>query len=224
MRILKAQSDIIAVVLIVLLAIGLLGVAYTFGLPLIQKNQDRALEDRTEAFFNLDNSNSLPAKIKSVANSGSKDAASLDVTGVTRLYPGSYVGAENNSIDFSFQSTVTSYAEAKPSSPNGGWISLTGAACPPAKGIIGQDDPAVVCVRADRVSGGAFNITFRLYMRELEDAEKRSGFKINLVQHPAGSAVSSGSKANLRIEFDSRSQQTIGGKTLITTNVKILLV
>lgn len=218
MRILKAQSDIIAVVLIVLLAIGLLGVAYTFGLPLIQKNQDRALEDRAKAFFNLDNSNSLPAKIKSVANSGSKDAASLDVAGVTRLYPGSYVGTENNSIDFGFQSSVTSYAE------NRGWISLTGAACPPAKGIIGQDDPAVVCVRADKVSGGAFNITFRLYMRELEDAEKRNGFKINLVQHPAGSAVSSGSKANLRIEFDSRSQQAIGSKTLITTNVKILLV
>lgn len=220
MQSLKAQSDIIAVILIVLLAIGLLGVAYTFGIPLIQKNQDKAIEERAKAFFNPGNINSLPAKIEAVANSGGKDSATLDINGVTRLFPGSYVGVQNNSIDFSFQSSVSSHAEGI------GWISLTSGSCNPSPkaGIIGQDEPSVVCVRADRTAGGLFNITYRLYMRELEDAEKKNGFSINLLQHPASSTVSSGVEANVRIEFDGRRQVTRGTKNLIITDVKILLV
>ncbi len=218
MQFLKAQSDIIAVVLIVLIAIGLLAVAYTFGFPLIQKNQDRALEERAKAFFNPGNVNSLPAKIEAAANSGGKDTATLAISGVTRLYPGSFVGAQNNSIDFSFQSTVSSYAN------DVGWISLTGAACPPASGIIGQDDPSVVCVRADSVPGGFFNITYKLYMRGLEDAEKKNGFAINLLQHPASQLLSSGTEPSVRIEFDGRREVVQGAKTLIITDVKILLV
>lgn len=218
MQFLKAQSDIIAVVLIVLIAIGLLGVAYTFGFPLIQKNQDRALEDRAKSFFNLQNINSLPAKIQAVANSGGRGSATLDVNGVTRLYPGSWAGPENNSIDFGFQSRVSSYAADK------GWISLSGAACPPASGTIGQDEPSVICVRADSTPGGFYNITYRLYSRTLEDAQKRNGFRIDLVQNPGSTLLSSKSSANIRIEFDGRSQQLVGTENLIITGVKILLV
>jgi len=220
MRLLKAQSDIIAVVLIVLIAIGLLAVAYTFGIPLIQKNQDQAVEERVKSSFNPSSVNSLPAKIEAAANSGGKDSITFDVAGVTRLYSGGFAGAENNSIEFSFQSSVTSYAE------NQGWISTTSGSCspPPGPGTIGQDDPSVVCVRADRTGAGLFNITYRLYLRELEDAEKESGFRINLLQHPASSVIASGPNTNVRIEFGGRREVAQGNKNLIITDVKILLV
>ena len=217
MQFLKGQSDILAVVIVVVLAIGLLGTAYSFGLPLIQKNQDKAIGERAKAFFSTTNINSLPGKITAVANGGGKDTAVLDVNGGTRIYPYDYVGPENNSIEFSFQSTVTSYAE------NQGWLSLSGSSCPPTSGVIGQDEPSVVCVRADRTTGGNYNITYRLYMRELEDAEKRNGYKIALEKHSAGSERSAGSKSSVAIDFDKREQTLVGAKTLITTYVKILL-
>lgn len=218
MPFLKAQSDIIAVVLIVLIAIGLLGVAYTFGLPLIQKNQDRALEDRAKAFFSTENINSLPSKLQNVANSGGKDTANLDVTGITKLFPGSHVGIENDSIDFTFQSRVSSYAVDK------GWISLSSTSCPPMNGVIGQDQAASVCVRADSTTAGYYNITYRVQMRTLEDAQRKNGFGINLIQNPASSLISSHSTVSIRLEFDSKTQQAIGSENLIITNVKVLLV
>lgn len=216
----KGQSDIIAVVLIVLIAIALLGVAYTFGLPLINKNQDQALSNRVDAFFSQTNSNSLPAKIQAVANGGSKDQVTLDVTGITRLAPGGTAGVNNNSIDFSFQSSVSTKGADQ------GWISLSGAQCSPGPvpGIIGQDQPSVVCARADKVSANLYNITYRVYFRELDDAQQRSGFLISLEQHPASSLISSGGSPNIRIEFDKRQEVVQGSKDLIITYVKILLV
>lgn len=224
MQALKGQSDIIAVVLIVLIAIGLLGVAYSFGLPLIQKNQDRALDDRVKGFFATNNVNSLPAKIQSVANSRTKDAATIDVRGAMRLMPGQEPGAQftsmnNNSIEFSFQSAVASFAR------DAGWIPLSGSSCNPvSNGIIGQDEAAVVCARVDSTGGGFYNVTYRLQFRTLEDAQKRNGFAIKLLQHPSSPLLSSSDKNQVRVEFDQVRTVTVGSQTLIITDVKVLLV
>lgn len=212
MQSLKAQSNIIGAILIVVIAIALVGVAFTFGLPYIQKNQDRALEERVDAVFDETNANSLPAKIKSVANNGGKDIVEINVEGVTILDPA------ENSISFSFRSSVTSYAAGS------GWVTLSGESCPPPVGNIGVHEPIVVCVRADQITADSYNITYKLYARELEDAEQRNGFKINLLQHPASSLVSSGSSTTVRVEFDARRPETVGSKNLINTDVKILLV
>jgi hypothetical protein len=134
------------------------------------------------------------------------------------LYPSDYAGPENNSIEFTFQSRVSRYAVGA------GWISTSGSGCPPTIGAIGTDEPVVICARADDTGQGIYNITYRLYMRELEDALERNGLEINLLQHPSSSVIASGGKTSVRIEFDTRSQQNVGGKNLITANVKILLV
>ena len=221
MQFLKAQSDIIGVILIVLIAIALIGVAFTFLGPLLTKNNDRALGDRVEAFFSTTNPNSLPAKIEAIANGGGRDTAVLDLTpgsGIAFIYPATYAGGQNNSIDFSFQSTDTKYAA------DGSWVSASGGSCPPTAGALGQEGPSVVCVRTDKTSGGRYNITYRLQMRELEDAEKANGFRIDLVQHPASPASLGGTTSEIRIEFGGRTQTTVGGKNLIITSVKILLV
>jgi hypothetical protein len=215
---LKGQSDIVGAVIIVLIAIALVGIGFGFGLPLIEKNQDRGVENRVNSFFDPANTDSLSAKIKAVANSGGREEVRIDVEGVTRLYPSSFSGPEKNSIEFTFQSRVSRFAV------NEGWISVSGTSCPPAMGAIGTDEPVAVCVKADNTGGGVYNITYRLQMRELEDALKRNGLRINLVQHPASSVLSSGSATSVRIEVDSRRQENVGGKNLITADVKILLV
>ncbi len=224
MRALKGQSDIIAVVLIVLIAIGLLGVAYSFGLPLIQKNQDRALDDRVKGVFSSNNVNSLPAKIQSLANSGTKDSVTIDVSGATTLVPGEEPGApfttvKNNSIEFGFQSAVASFAR------DAGWIPLTGSGCDPvSNGIIGQDEAAVVCARVDSTGGGFYNVTYKVQFRTLEDAQKRNGFAIKLVRHPSSPLIAAGDRTQVRMEFGEKRTVVSGTQTLIITDVKVLLV
>ena len=208
---LKGQSEIIAVVLIMLIAIGLLSVAFTFGLPLVQKNQDRSLDQRVQSFFDPGNVNSLPSKIKSVANNGGKESISLDVEGLIEL------DEAENSIAFSFQSSVASHAVEQT-------VALSGDTCPPAEGIIGLQEPSVLCVSTYLTSGGFYNVTYKLYLRELEDAEKKNGFKINMLKHPAGLNSVGGSGSSVRIEFEQRRPEILGQKNLINTDVKILLV
>lgn len=215
---LKGQSDIVGAVIVVLIAVALVGIGFGFGLPLIEKNQDRGVENRIDSLFSPANTDSLATKIKDAANSGTRQEARFDVEGVTRLYPSSYPGPENNSIEFTFQSRVSRYAVGQ------GWISASGAGCPPAIGAIGTNEPVAVCVRADYAGGDVYNVTYRLHTRELEDALKRNGLKINLVQHPSSSVLSSGSATTVRVELDSRRQENVGGKNLITADVKVLLV
>lgn len=229
----KGASEVLSAVLIVILAIGLVATAYTYGLPLIQKRQDTTIVDRVESSFNQGNANSLPSRIETVANTGGSSVFNLDVQGRWRLFPcnekdsfGNFrrgcvdLGAEslnNNTIEFSFISRVTDIAA------DSGWVSLTsGAACPPSAGILGKDKASVVCARADTLGGGDFSIVYRVYFRELIDPSLKSAFKINLMVDPASSTLSTGK--TVRATFDSRASDVIRGLNTVITTVKILLV
>lgn len=223
----KGQSEIISSVIIIVIAIGLVGTAYTWGMPLIQKRQDSALIDRTFNYFNDISSNSLAKKIEFVASNGGEDTFSLDVNGLWILYPcrdadigvgGCMSGYdfENNSIQFSLYSRVSNIAV------NQGWITLSSQeACPAGNAALGSK-PYVVCVRADSFGGG-YNITYRVQFRELEEsASAQRGFKFELM--PAISALTTSTGKSLRITRGNvYSQDVGGGKTLIITEVKILL-
>lgn len=225
----KGQADILSAILIVLLAMGLLGTAYAYGIPLIQKRQDTAVVDRANSYFLQTNVNSLPSKIENIANSGGETTFSLDVNGVWNLYPcadrdalGNFMqgcgnfGANNNSIEFSFISKVANIAVDR------GWVSMTsGTSCPPKSGMLGVDKSSVVCAKAESVEGG-LKTTYRIWFREVSDSSGNNAFKINILQHPSSSVVSSGE--NVKILFGSRREQTSGEKKLIITEIKILLV
>jgi len=219
----KGQADIVSAVIIIVIAIGLVGTAYMWGLPLIQKRQDSALVDRTFSYFNEDNSNSLVKKIESIAKNGGEETFSVDVNGVWILYPCRDAGVsgclsgynfENNSLHFSFFSRVSNMGT------NEGWIALSSTEpCPAGAASLGSD-PYVVCVRADSVAGG-FNITYRVQFRELDESAQR-GFKIVLL--PTLSGLTTSTSKSLRISRGNvYSQDVGGGKTLIITEVKILL-
>jgi hypothetical protein len=226
----KGQSDIISAVIIIVIAIGLVATAYTWGLPLIQKRQDSALANRAFNYFNEDNMNSLVKKIESIARNSGEDTFSIDVNGIWTLYPcrdadigvrGCMSGydIENNSIHFSLYSRVSNIGI------NQGWITLSSTeACPAGKTIIGSD-PYVVCARADSYAGG-YNITYRVQFRELEESPQEGmnltrGFKIVLI--PAINLTRSTGNLVRITRGDVYSQDVGGNKTLIITEVKILL-
>ncbi|MEM5801874.1 MAG: hypothetical protein QXQ18_00605 [Candidatus Aenigmatarchaeota archaeon] len=211
----KAQTEAISLVLIVLLAIGLVAVAYSWGLPLIQKRQDTIIVERVKNSFSQINVNSLPSKIERAANSASEETFNLDVDGLWVLYPYDFSGPENNSISFTFFSKVTDMA------PDTGWQSLTpNAQCPPLQGTLAVDKASVVCRRADKFSDG-YNITYRIWFRNLTDTRNLQIYRINLLKHEAGYATST--LKTLKIFGSTPVKTTIGSQTLITTEVKILL-
>lgn len=203
---LKGQSDIISAIIIVVIAIGLVGTAYTWGLPLIQKQQDTALAERVTNYFSNDNTNSIQKKIVSVATNGGEDTFAEDVSGFWQLVPNGAFSIDNNSLSFTFFSRVSNVA-------TGQWVPLNGVSCPAPSGSVGED-PYAICARADLLSNG-YNITYKVQFRALLGAGQ--GYEIYLLQHPSGSLTSTAKL--LRIQKGN--SYTSGN--LIITEVKILL-
>ncbi len=224
----KGVVEIVSILLIVVFAIALVAAAYEYGLPLIQKRQDTATVDTVKTYFDPNNVNSLPAEIVNIANNQGQTQFISSVGGFWQLYPcadtmpgGGYYsgcgnfGAENNSIAFTFASRASEIA------PNVGWVSLSGTNCPPANGNLGSDPADVVCVRTDSTGLGVYNITYRIWFRQLVDPNGNI-YKINLLQHPSTALTSTGS--SVQIIFGDRITSSSGGKTISITEVKILLV
>jgi hypothetical protein len=205
----KAVSEIISVVMIVAISIGLISAAYLYGLPLIQKSQDKSMLERIISFFDYYNPSSLPQKIEFVANTGSTEVLTLDAQGIWELHPFNENSPLNNSIVFSFFSKVTNINTDQP-------ISLTpGANCPPASGTVGKDSFSVVCLTGNPIYDG-FNITYFVFLRNLTSPSEEI-YSIQLISS-TGTTVRSTGKT-IRI-----SRQSIDKTAnFIVTKIKIEL-
>jgi hypothetical protein len=224
----KAQADIISSVIIIIIAIGLVSTAYMWGMPLIQKRQDSALVDRAYGFFDRNNFNSLVKKIEYVAKNGGEDTFTLDISGIWILYPcpssdglGCSCGAaepcnsENNSIQFSFPSRASNIAV------NSNWVPIN-SPNPSYFGTLGIDDVSVVLAKSES-AGDGFNITYKLWFRELNES-LNIGYKVDIM--PSGTpGITTSVGKSLRISNAGTSTiTTSGGKTLIITEIKIFLI
>jgi len=210
----KGQADIVSAVLIIIISIGLIATAYTWGIPLIQKNQDRAIADRVANFFDQNSQSSLPNTIEFIANNQGEQTVKLEITGFWKLNEG------ESSIQYTFFSKISNIAVGS------NWVSLTpGADCNlftgPAIGYVGKDRSSVVCARADKLGDG-YNVTYKVWFREIDDSTATRGFKINLVKNEAGTLTSPAQST--RISYAGSTNQVSGGKTLIITQIKILFV
>jgi hypothetical protein len=206
----KAVSEIISVVMIVGISIGLISAAYLYGLPLIQKSQDKSTLERVISFFDYYNPSSLPQKIEFVASTGSTEVLTLDAQGVWEVHPFTD-GTLPNSVVFSFFSKVTNINTDQ-------LISLTpGATCPPSKGTVGKDSFTVVCLAGKPVYDG-FNITYIVFLRDLElpiNTTYNVTYSIQLISSTGITARSTGK--TIRI-----SRQSIDKtENFIATKVKI---
>lgn len=212
----KAISEVISVLLIVLMGISLVGTAYMWGMPMISKRQDAARMDRLYSYFDRSNSNSLVRKIEFIAKNGGEDTFTSDVDGLWTFHEYSEGNENNNSIEFLTFSRVSSIAVL------GDWVALTpGGSCPPEGGLVGIDGSSVTCAKAESFEDG-FNIVYRIWFRELSEATGTKAYKINLVKHPSGQLSSTSTR--VRISREDVTSQEQNGKTLIITEIKILLV
>jgi len=156
----KAISEIISVVMIIVISISLISAAYMYGLPLIQKSQDKSTLERIISFFDYSNPSSLPKKIEFVANTGSTEVLKLEADGLWEVHPFNENSPLNNSIIFSFFSKVTNINTPDP-------ISLTpGASCTSRSGIVGMDSFSVVCIKGNPIFDG-YNVTYMVFLRNL---------------------------------------------------------
>lgn len=204
----KSQVDIVSMVLIIGIAITLFGLGWTWFRPALEKMQDEALLEKVGSAFDQHNPVSLPNKIEATAKLGETSTFFLDVSGKWEVDEG------EEWIQFTFLSRVSDVAS------DVGWVSLTpGATCPPTKGIISFErvDPvSVVCQRADKV-GEKYNVTYRLWYREVEDVFSGKRYKLDLQVHPASLATSTGKTVKI---FKGAEREE---ENLIVTEVKILL-
>jgi hypothetical protein len=191
----KAFSTVITVTLILVISIAFAGIIYTWVGPLTQKKQDTIKVERLLKSFDPSNPDSLPRKIEYVAKTGSEASFRIDYEGIWTLYPYDYIGAENNSIQFSTFSKVSNIAV------DAGWISYTpGGTCPyPKDGKIGES-ASVVCIKADPQADG-FSLTYRVAFRELEETPERI-HRIELKGKSSG--ISTSSEKIIYLKFDGR--------------------
>jgi len=209
----KSQADIISAVIVIIIAITLVSTAYMWGLPLIRKQQDTALVNRAENYFDRENSNSLVRKIEFVATHGGEDTFTLDINGLWILYTYDEVSPENNSIQFTFSASVSNVGV------NQSWIPF-GTDYTGLIGKVGIDRAGVVFRKADE-SPQVYNITYKTWFRQLEETiEKRH--KINLIS--AGPTTSTGNTIRISRGEIFTDTTTVPGKTLIITEIKLLLI
>jgi FlaG/FlaF family flagellin (archaellin) len=222
----KAISEIISMVLIVLLGISLVGTAYTWGMPMISKKQAMTDVDRIYSYFDSGVSSSLVRKIEFIAKNGGEDSFVSDINGLWKLHESSEATVSNNSLEFTTVSKVSNIAISNPLRGIG-WVALTpGGSCPPEKGVVGFDPSYVVCAKAESVSSG-FNITYRVWFRELYESTGTKGYKIKLIKDASGSLSSSSNTVKIsreRVYTCVPPASECPNKMLIITEIKVLLV
>jgi len=224
----KAQADIVSSVLIVIISLSLVASAYTWGMYLIEKRKSTTIVERVEKYFDRSNPNSIASRIEDVAVSGAEVVFNLDVDGIWVLNPCSdsaissgCIGNDdrNNTIMFAFNTKATDVK------PGAGWIPNI---CGSGIGLLGKDAPPVVCKRSD-VSGDSYNVTYQIWLRELDDSlsNPTTGIKYLLIpdqKERCKSTYCISAGKSVKLSKGSMTQTNVNGKNLITTEIKVLFV
>ena len=206
MMLMKAQTQVVSVVIIVALAMTAIGAVLPWATNMIQKKKDtKSLEDVYNFFEKLDET------IRHISNIGGEESLTLDVPGKMTIYPESANSPLNNSIVFFFQGKVSNVAE-------GGWIPLN-TPNPNKTATLGIDTPSVIFAKSER-SGKNMNVWYRLWYRELVNPAGDQGYII--VLNTSDNTVKSTTTGFLRIRR--LGSKTISGtKTLTITEINIIV-
>ncbi len=161
----KGQQQAVSAVLITGILIGVVASVYYWGVPIIQKSQDRYTLEKSEEFMAK-----LNERITEIANNGGRDRVTINVPGILSINDGK--------LSFVIETQGTIYS-------GDAWISLTRSGCDPdVKGIWGTDSPQILCVRSDKAGEAKYITTHMLTYRELQKAVK--SYKIELAGSSTG--------------------------------------
>lgn len=150
---LKGVTPIISSILLVGVLAAVTGVAYQWGLPMIQKNLEVSTLTNAENFIvNLDD------KINKVAVSGSTEEIIFDLPGEVRIDPG------DDRIEISLVTSGSIYA-------SGGFVCFS-RNCNLNSGTFGDDSYSVVGVQTRQSDESYALTTFSIIQRNLTSPDK----------------------------------------------------
>ena len=164
----KGQQAISVILLTGILIVTVSSI-YFWGIPLIEKNKDIALQENTENFMR-----NLAERVKYVANNPGREQIRLDIDGVLRY--------DGDSIELDVETRGTIY-EA------GGFIPLGKNDCSVASGTWGVNNPETLCVKSQLIGERSYLTTYRLSFVQL-DTSGADAFKIQLIGNPKQSGGS----------------------------------
>lgn len=184
----KAQTELVAYMLVAAIIIFSTGVAYMWGVPVIEKSSSNSKIKAAQS--QLTNINE---EISNVLLNGGQTNVILNIDGELKI------DEKTNSFYYSFKSPVTHITSEEwiPVSGSNMW-GVNGTPEETGAGRMGIDDPGVLLARA-HPTGDEYFITFRLAYRELDDLTTTGGKKVKLVIK--GNGAASG-KSTLLIRSD----------------------
>lgn len=160
----KAQTQTLSIVLIAGIIIAMIGLAYAWGMPLIQK-RTTITEFSTAQNFILN----LDSKITDLANSGAGEFM-LDIpTGVLRVIAHDVNDPDNNSLVLEFitdQQMIVNASSVLIKTSSFGEV-----------GVYGETEPRIITMTSQDFGTG-HKMTIKLHYRELDTETK--GYKIAL--------------------------------------------
>lgn len=190
---LKGVSPVISSILIVGVLATVTGVAYQWGLPLIQKNLDITTLNKAEDFFRL-----IDKKVDGVAVSGNTEEIVFNLPGEIRVDP------ENDKIEFSFETSGSIYAP-------GGFVCFS-RDCNLEEGTWGEDSYSVIGARVEQ-SGEYYTLTtFSITQRNLTSAKK--SYRRDIIT-PGNATISGGENSKLIISKESEERINTTTRTII---------
>lgn len=200
----KAQTQALSVVLIAGIVIAMIGLAYAWGMPLIQK-RTTITEFSTAQNFILN----LDSKITEIANSGAGEFR-LDIpNGFVRAIDYHASDPDNNSI-------ILEFITAQPMIMNASKVLLKTSSFGEVA-TYGESEPRVITMSGESFGTG-YKIQIRLHYRELDTETK--GYKIAL-----NPTTTTGDKS-IKLNFDKnviQPENASHGGDLILTYIDVEL-
>jgi hypothetical protein len=169
----KAQTQTLSVVLITGIVIAMIGLAYAWGMPLIQKRTSITEFSTAQNFIlNLNN------KITDIANSGA-GVSEIDIpNGFIDVIGYDEVNPDNNSIIMEFttdQSMITNTSSILIKTGSFGEI-----------GTYGESEPRIITMTGDAFGTG-YRMRIKLHYRELDSDIKGYKIALNPISSQGGS-------------------------------------
>ena len=189
----KGQQAISVILLTGILIVTVSSI-YFWGIPLIQKNKDIALQENAENFMR-----NLAERAKYIANNPGREQIRLDIDGVLRY--------DGDSIELEVETKGTIY-EA------GGFIPLGKNNCFDTNGTWGVNTPETLCVKSQLIGERSYLTTYKLNFVRL-DTSGADAFKIQLTGNPK----QSGGSRTILLENRGTTEGIEGSKNVVKSLV-----
>lgn len=206
---LKGQSEALSIILITGIIISMIGAAYLWGAPLIEKRSSVTELSIAEDFIT-----ELNSKIVEIANSGGGEATLKIPKGKMTIVPYNYSTDENNSLLLDF------FVTQQMVFPNTVVYVRTNNIEPVA--TYGESEPRIMTLESEPF-GDSYRMTLRSFYRELviDNPAQKKGFRIAINR---GQQPLSGDQ-EISISFGSIELlpgQSSNGGDLMLTHVNVL--